>query len=498
MVVQSFGTLQTYRNEREVLPDTSWRRSNLWAAGPQTYAAMYRTQPSVRTVVDFIARNVAQLGIHIYRRISDIDRERLANHELAQWLKNPNPGMTQHRLIESLMQDLGVYFMAYWLKVRERNGRLGLVRLPPETVTVHGWLVPEAFDWTLPDNTIRTLRPQDLVYFHGYDPCDPLSGISPLETLRRTLEGESAAGSYMSAFWENAARLEGVIQRPATAPKWTPEQKQSFREQWQTRFQGPANAGQTAVLEDGMTFQATSYSAKDSEYTDARKLSREEVAREYHVPLPMVGILDHATYSNIREQHKNLYQDCLGPWLDFIEQELTKQLLIECSDQDGVYIEFNIAEKLKGSFEEQAAAMQTAVGRPVMTVNEGRARLNLPSIKNDTTANQVALPLNMSPTGEDVEPQRALMRVPGVTAAIARAWRRQASVVAKGLPFDADRWNTELAADLEEALIVAGGERAQSAEAAASLACHLNSETQQLLADGSNPFTADREAALYV
>jgi phage portal protein BeeE len=63
--------------------------------------------------------------------------------------------------------------------------------------------------------------------------------------------------------------------------------------------------------------------------------------------LPLVGILDNATFSNIREQHKNLYQDSLGPWLAMIEQDIMLQLLPEFDDREGVYVEFNIAEKLR-------------------------------------------------------------------------------------------------------------------------------------------------------
>jgi sulfate transport system permease protein len=46
-------------------------------------------------------------------------------------------------------------------------------------------------------------------------------------------------------------------------------------------------------------------------------------------------------------------QGWLGPWLAMIEQEIELQLLTEFTDTQGVYVEFNIAEKLQGSFEEQ-------------------------------------------------------------------------------------------------------------------------------------------------
>jgi hypothetical protein len=63
------------------------------------------------------------------------------------------------------------------------------------------------------------------------------------------------------------------------------------------------------------------------------------------------------------------------------------------------YVEFNIAEKLQGSFEEQAGVMSTLVGRPIMTANEGRARFNLPAIP-DEEANELVTPLNVTVGGQ--------------------------------------------------------------------------------------------------
>ena len=215
-------------------------------------------------------------------------------------------------------------------------------------------------------------------------------GLSHMTTLERIVREDQAAAQHREFYWRNASRHEGVIERPATAAKWTPTQKQSFREQWQHRFAGSANSGLVAVLEDGMSFMPIAFSPKDSEYIQGGKLRREVTAAEFNVPQPSVGILDHATFSNVREQHKQLYQDSLGPTLEMITQEIERQLLIECTDQDNVYIEFNIQAKLQGSFEEQAASIRLLVGRPIMTPNEARARLNLPAIKDDPTADQMA------------------------------------------------------------------------------------------------------------
>lgn len=451
-IVRSLGKLQSIADPYGA---PSWSTSSAGAINvygyTQTYGALYKAQPNVRTVVDFLGRNVAQLGLHVFRRLTDTDRERLADHEISDWLHHPNPGTTRFRLIESTMIDLGIYFNAYWLKVR--TSPMGLVRLPPDQMRVEGVLVPTQFVWTTIDGRETVFQPSEIVHFGGYNPEHTCMGLSPLETLRRVLAEEYAAGSHRESMWRNAARISGVVTRPRESGTYTPDQAKEWRRQWQAMHAGDGAVG-TALLQGGETFTPTAWSARDSEYVAARKLSREECAAAYHVPLPMVGILDHATFSNIKEQHKHLYQDCLGPWLVMIAEELERQLLIECEDQERVYLEFNIAEKLKGSFEEQAAALQTLVGRPVMTVDEGRSRLNLRSTGDPEDA-KVAKPLNMSGADSSNPEQPAEADDAAAVGAVleathARMHARLAKVpVSERLwAFDANRWERELIADL--------------------------------------------------
>ena len=55
------------------------------------YQQMYRSHMNVRICVDFLARNVAHLGLHIYRRSENNDRERIRDHKAANILKFPMP-----------------------------------------------------------------------------------------------------------------------------------------------------------------------------------------------------------------------------------------------------------------------------------------------------------------------------------------------------------------------------------------------------------------------
>lgn len=449
----------------------------------RTYAQIYRQQPAVRTVVDFFSRNIAQIALQMFRRVADDDRVRITDHPLVQTLNRPNPWTSRFRFFESTVQDLGVYSNAYWLKLRT-PGRLGLVRLPASEVAVKGSLMPTAFEWTPPGQPKKDLDPADVVHYHFYDPENPSLGYPVTETLRRVLAEEYAAGEYRQHFWKNAARAESVIERPATAPTWKPDQRDAFRAQWQ-QFAG-AKSGMTPILEDGMQLKLIGFSAKDSEYISARKLSREEVAAAYHVPLPMVGILEHATFSNIREQHKQLYQDCLGPWLTMLQEEIELQLLPEFDDVEDVYLEFNIAAKLAGSFEEQSSSLSTAVGRPYMRVNEARARLNLPR-DPDPESDRIARNLNQTTAPSNQGAGQASASAEHVREVLAAFARRQVARLNKVEPdaraaaFDMARWRRELEVDLTPLVSDAHG-----------LALNINLDTLALLNAGEDPWPPAR------
>ncbi len=393
-VVQSLGGLVA-TDAAGWAPSASWGSLRMYNTFSYDYATLYKTQPNIRTCVDFLARNIAQLGLHVFRRVGETDRERLRDHPLARVIEQPLPAeykVTRYRLIEGLVSDLGVYFNAFLLKV-VAGSSMGLLRIPPPDVSAQGGLTPTAYKVNV-GGVERTVGPEEIVHVRGYNPEEAIWGLSPLETLRRVLAEEYSAGEYREQFWNNAARMHGIIERPAEAPEWSETARERFRAQFEELYAGPENSGKTAILEEGMTWKQMTFSAQESEYLLGRKLTREECARAYHIPLPMVGILDHATFSNIREQHKNLYQDCLGPWLAMIEQEIMLQLLPDCPPTEGVYCEFNIQEKLSGSFEEQTASLQAAVGRPWMTADEARARMNLPSMGGD--AEELALPMNLT------------------------------------------------------------------------------------------------------
>ncbi len=383
------------------------------------YGQIWKTHGSVRTVVDFLGRNIASLGLHLFERVDDADRRRVTDHPLIIMLDQPNPWTTHYSFFDAMVRDLAIY--ERFLAVKASYGdRTALFRIPPSMWAPMGenWLVAEAFE-VRGNQGKKTYTRDQVVYIGGYSPDGDLGGVSPLESLRQVLAEEYEAARMRANVFRNGARTSGYLERPVGAPAWSKEARARFRAGWRSQYAGGGTeAGGTPILEDGMKFVDASQTARDLQYIESRKLTREEVASAYFIPPPMVGLLDKASFSNIKEQHKNLYQDTLGPWLQRITQELVLQLFPDYGGMAGHYLEFNLEEKMRGSFEEQAAQLQASVGGPWMTRNEARAMRNLHAIEG---GDDLITPLNVV-TGGQASPQdsgsqnqgKAMVLVPAI------------------------------------------------------------------------------------
>ena len=481
-----------------------------------TVAQLWATQPHLRTVVTFRARNVAQLGMHVFERVSETDRRRDRSSPLAMALQRPDDSMTSYDLIFALVGDLDLYDRAYWLLVDDEFGRPRLRRIPPAWVTpvFADLYTVKKYRITRGDSGQSVEVPADQVLpFTGYAPASTIGASPTIEALKDTLREQVEAASYRAQVWKRGGRVSAVIQRPKDAPQWSDTARESFREDWYAKFTGRGpRAGGTPILEDGMTLQRVDFTAQEQQFVDVAKLALATVASAYHVNPTMIGLLDNANYSNVREFRRMLYGDTLGPLLAQIEARVNTFLLPMLGMDPAVhYVEFNLAEKLQGSFEEQAAVMSTMVGRPIMTADEARSRFNLPAMGGD--AEQLVTPLNVlvggqvSPrdtgsqnvtTGDRIdEPKmRAVKaRAPRTheeryTDLLADFFARQSRIVQSRIGagrewWDADRWDGELKADLLRMYVNSSEDAAHAALATAGLDRYDVDRTLRFLAEAA-------------
>lgn len=394
--VLSAGQLSRVRPAVEAIaPPAAYQLGPTTWLSPET---LWRTQPALRTVVGFLARNIAELGIDVFERLSDTNRRKARDHPLADLLGDPFPGSkwTTYRLINWTIHELCIFDSAYWLKGSGSTGTPGLLPVPNRFITPQGTDLMQPDSYRLNGTAgYRDLDPDQVVHFHGYNPLDPRAGVSPIETLRQVLAEDYQATRYRESMWRNGARVGGYISRPKDAPSWSAEARRRFTRGWQAQYTGDGPlAGGTPVLEDGMTYTPSGITPRDAQYAEARQLTREEVAIAYFVNPAILGVTGGQSGNSVPEIRKQLYADSLGPWLEMLQQDIEKQVLpdIDPLNARRFYVEFNLKRKMQASFVEQAAAISASVGGPWMTRQEARALHNLPELDG---AGDLIVPLNV-------------------------------------------------------------------------------------------------------
>lgn len=344
------------------------------------YGYIFKTQPAVRKVVSYVSQNVAQLGLHLYRRKDDNDREIVGEHPAAVSVRKPNRKLTHQAFVIKLVSDFMVYDNAYALKFRTTASERLLLPVPAHAVGVVGpsFFEPDAYRIHRADGTWLDVAPNDMIHWAGYDPDDPRMGFSKLETLRQELAGDAAQQQAISSLAESGFLGPGHITRPVDAPEWTDDAQKRFLEQFKGREKDPTLK---PVLEEGMEFHPASVSPKDAEVLNLRKFTDEQVSSIYG--------LTHCPPQN-EDELKQFYADVLPPLCEALAGTLDLCLLQEEYLEDDLYFEFDLDEKLQG--DERLKALVSAAGAPVMTRNEARGKLNLPAKDG---GDELVLPLNV-------------------------------------------------------------------------------------------------------
>lgn len=361
---------------------------------------VWRTQPAVRTVVGFLASNIAQVPLHPFRRREDGDRDRLAGQEpLARLMRRPHPLVTPFEAMEELVVDCSMWDRYAALKAQPSGADgVQLVRLPPWR-----WRflrdatdLPTAVEWKRHDGSTRRFELDELLWLDGYYADED---ATPIDVLYDILTEQAESATYRTELWKNGARMPGWIERPLASPEWQPKARDRFRSGWQQYAAGGVRAGRTPILEDGMMYHelANGVTPRDGQQIDARKLSISQVAAVFHIPSVFVGLLDDTSRSNVSEYREQLYADVLGSRFQKVQQAFNARLVPDIADPETHYVEFNVAEKLRLAFEEQAKIFQTATGAPTMTRNEARRRMNLPRIDG---GDELIVPLNVIEGGQ--------------------------------------------------------------------------------------------------
>lgn len=354
-------------------------------------ARVYEETPSVRRVIDFIARSIAILPWHAFHLTGeDNARERIADDPAELLIRHPDPdrAVTGYALIRDLVTDQLVYGRSLCLLMdgvptripprlisekRDFLGRLERLEVCAEGVEYQVNDGPFAYvtDWrgdvTRPYGTLRTLR-----------------GL---------IEEMNKAADYRRVLWRESMKITSTLNLDP-GKTLTRAQRQEFEERL-NEFKQERSSG-NLVLEGWEYNPVTPQPVVSNADLDMRNLTDADVATFFGLAPEVLGVRK-GTYGSISVFRKMLYGPTLGAHIEALQQALNLQIVPAITKTSGVVFgEFDIDSASEGTPAERAATLQTEVGAPIKTIAEARAELNLP-YKEGT--DELITPLNVMAGG---------------------------------------------------------------------------------------------------
>lgn len=293
-------------------------------------------------------------------------------------LRKPNPWQTRQQFIESWSLSKLQTGNTYVLKVRDRRGVVNaLFVLDPTMVRVLVSESGEIFYEVKRDNLSGlmqdiTIPAREIIHDRFNCLYHPLVGISPIRAnLLTVTQGINIQKNNVS-FFENNSMPGGMLIAPGMIKE---ENARIIKEAWESKFKGKG-FGSIAVLGDGLKYEQFKMNNSDAQMLEQLKWTADVVCSTFHVPPYKIGVGQIPSYNNIQALNVEYYSQCLQTLMESIEACLDEGLGLPA----GMRTEFSRDGLLKMDTDSQIKVLKEAVSGGLMSPNEGRLKIDLPSV----------------------------------------------------------------------------------------------------------------------
>lgn len=349
----------------------------------------------IRIGLRWIAKKASKCPLGVRRVVKGSDAQAELGHELVKIWTASNPT----KLIQRILDDLYIHGKgnAILEKVRDQNSKR-VLKLDPLNAKKCSFDPVNRF-WKY-DN--RAILPDNLVWISlGADPDNPDLGVDQWEGFEddlRTLKGEC---EYTADTLENAGVVGLFITRDDPNMVLSDEAKKKIERETRAMTTGKKR-GSTYVSGTGLKVTQIG-SGPEKMALDKLPIGAQcRVAGNLQVALMILGMQDaNKTYSNLEEANKGSYRTAVMGLHDLLAEALSRDLLPDTGfdpDLYEVFWDYTDQEEVQEDLDKAMGRVVKLVGGPVLTPNEGRAKLGEIPL-DDPTADQLKTSSPASPVG---------------------------------------------------------------------------------------------------
>lgn len=345
----------------------------------------------VYACVGAIADDVAKTQIRLYRQkgkeIAEVD-----SHPALDLIYRANDFTTQFDLMWMTSQYLELAGEAPWFIQKTGNTPTQILLLRPDALEVvpgTGGNIINGYRYKI-GGKFLPLMPEEVVFLRYPDPSRQFRGAGTLQAVARAVDIEEYSEEYNRKFFFNSARPDGSL---TTEQKLTKEQITRIERKLSDKFRGVDNAHKTLILQKGLKWQALSLSAKDMDFIEQSRFSRDKILAIFRVPRSVLGITDDVNRANAEATDYVFARRTIQPKLIRIEQQLNEFLLPKFPGTEGMFFQFDSCVP-----EDEAADLQeiqSGLRDGWLTINEAREEQGYESIGPE--GDKLRVPISTQP-----------------------------------------------------------------------------------------------------
>lgn len=239
--------------------------------------------------------------------------------------------------------------------------------------------VPDVYyQYNTPKGPI-VLGSEEVLHFKSHHTIDGLVGVSVREQLAATIKGNVKAQNLINKMYDNGMTAKSVLQYTGSL---NDENVKTLIKGIEAYAKGEMkDSGVENIVPIPVGFSLTPLNLKlaDSQFLEVKQYSALQIASAFGVKPYQVGDYTKSSYASAEAQQLSFLVDTLLYIVKQYEEEIGYKLLSDEQEADGYHVKFNTGVMLRADQQTQINTLSAAVSNFLMTPNEARERLDLPS-----------------------------------------------------------------------------------------------------------------------
>ena len=389
----------------------------------------YRRNATIYSLVNLITNAATTIPFQIYEKVNENEVKRyksltsgsvdaqsllkanlirknamveLEGTELHQLLERPNAAQSYSSWISELIAFGKLTGNRYIYGIAPETGMnkgkyKELYVMPSQIMEiVSGGIMQPVQKYRIEYQGAYDIPAEDILHIKDFNPYydgtgSHLYGQSPLRAGLRSLTTNNEAVQTGVKYLQNQT-ARGIL--TSDEGDLNEVQAQQLKDKFRKNFQGADNAGDVIITPKKLSWVNFGLNAADVSLIEQYNASIKDLCNIYSVPVQLLNNTESATYNNMKEAKKALYQNAVIPELNKIRDELNRWLAPMYGDKLFIDFDYSAIPELQEENEKVVDQLSKAWW---VTPNEKRRVMNYGVDEENIALDNYYIPANLLP-----------------------------------------------------------------------------------------------------